>query len=452
MSKRTQLLGMCLLLFSVLLAACGGDGSSGSSSELTMWTWKVAHIPGLQAIADDFKSKTGITVKVSAYNPDDAYRTKLTTAGQSEQLPDILSYWSGSQWDLAASGLLQDLTGKVDNSWQANFLPGTYTKSSVLTQSVFDSCKKDPKCTYKNLKVGQSFSVPYMAGQAYFVYANKTILQQAGLNPNTLPKTAEEWMDMMKAVKSKTGKAGLVTGVKNTGVLENWLYRPLMMTSCGLNTYDAIYNGKDSFANPCSMRVLNWMNEIATNKLWIPDILNTDIDPGDTAFSQGKAAFDIGGTYTLSFLLQQGMKASDIIPFPVPALKGSVYSDLKIGAVSLIDAGISQNTTHFDQALQFLKFMTSSEEMAKFAKIVGDLPAVKISTDPAVVGPVLPGLLKGISADSPFNESQAMPKTDMQNVFDVGLQQFITGETTPSALAQKTDKANQAAWKAAGGS
>jgi ABC-type glycerol-3-phosphate transport system substrate-binding protein len=452
MSRRTRLLSMCLLLFSVLLAACGGSAASDSSAQLTMWTWKVAHIPGLQAIADDFKSKTGISVKVSAYNPDDAYRTKLTTAGQSGQLPDIVSYWAGSQWDLAASGLLEDLTGKVDNSWQQNFMPGTYTKTSVLTQSVFESCQKDPKCTYKNLKVGQSFSVPYMAGQAYFVYANKTLLQQAGLDPNTLPKTAEEWLAMMKTVKSKTGKAGLVTGVKNTGVLENWLFRPLLMTSCGVDTYDAIYNGKDSFTNPCSMRVLNWMNRVSTNKLWIPDILNTDIDPGDTAFSQGKAAFDIGGTYTLSFLLQQGMKASDIIPFPVPALQGSVYSQLKIGAISLIDAGIAKNTTHPQEALQFLKFMTSSDEMAKFAKIVGDLPAVKISADPAAVGPVLPGLLKGLSPDSPFNQSQAQPQGDMQSVLDVGLQQFITGETTPSALARKTDTANKAAWKAAGGS
>ncbi len=75
------------------------------------------------------------------------------------------------------------------------------------------------------------------------------------------------------------------------------------MTSCGQETYDAIYNGKDSFANPCAMRVLNFIQSIATSELWMPGVLQTNIDPADVAFSQGKAAFDIGGTYTLGFLL-----------------------------------------------------------------------------------------------------------------------------------------------------
>jgi ABC-type glycerol-3-phosphate transport system substrate-binding protein len=453
MSIRSRLFLPFLVFLSLILVACGGSTapSTTGSVTLTMWTWKIAHIPGLQAIAKDFEAKTGINVKVTAYNPDDVYRTKITTAAQSGDLPDILSYWSTSQWDLGANGILMDLTGKVDQKWQSRFLSGTFDKTSVMSQEVYDTCQKDPKCTYKNIKVGQIFSVPYMAGQAMYVYGNKSILQQAGFDPNQPPKTADEWLTMMETIKAKTGTSGLVTGVKNPNVLDFWLFRPMLMTSCGVQTYDAIYDGKASFTTPCALRVLTWMDEVAKNKLWVPDILQTDIDPADLAFSQGKAGFDIGGTYTLGFLLAQGMKASDIITFPIPALQGSVYNHLELNAVSLIEAGISKGSAHPKEALEFLQFLTSPDEMALFAKTVGDLPAVKISDDPAKVGPVIPSLLKGLSDNSPFIQSQAVPLLDPQNVLEVGLQQFITGEITPLALAQKVDTSNKAAWAAHGG-
>ena len=108
----------------------------------------------------------------------------------------------------------------------------------------------------------------------------------------------------------------MVTGVQNPDVLQYWLFNPLLMASCGQQTFDAIYNGSDSFANPCAMKVLNWINELATDELWTPDILQTTSIRPMSPFSQGKAAFDIGGTYTLSFLLAQGMKADDILCVP----------------------------------------------------------------------------------------------------------------------------------------
>ena len=82
-----------------------------------MWTWKVAHVPGLETIAKNFEAKTGAKVTISAYNPDEVYRTKITTSTQSDELPDILSYWSGGQWEMAATGTLVELTDKVDSAW-----------------------------------------------------------------------------------------------------------------------------------------------------------------------------------------------------------------------------------------------------------------------------------------------------------------------------------------------
>jgi multiple sugar transport system substrate-binding protein len=422
-----------------------------SNIGLTMWTWKLFHVPGLQAVAKNYEAKTGIKVTISAYNPDEVYRTKITTAGQSGDLPDILSYWSGGQFDMAATDQLVELTSVVDASWKSSFLSGTYEKSSMMTQTTFDTCQKDPKCTYKNIKVGQSFSIPSIAGQAYFVYANKDLLKQAGLDPNKAPTTAEEWLDMMKTVKAKTQTAGLVTGAQNGGTLWFWLTNPLLITSCGVDKYDAMYNGKSTFGDPCAMKVFNWENSIATNDLWMPNILATNIDPADVAFSQGKAAFDIGGTYTLGFLLAQGMKQENILSFAVPPLQGSTYSKLEVGAAALIDVMVTKTSKHQKEAIDFIRFLSEQEQAEVFAKTVGDLPAVKVPADPAKVGNVMVGLIGALSDKSPFITSKATMLDETGKVMQLGLQQFISKETTPDQLVKKLDDANTAAWAAHGG-
>ncbi len=247
--KRKILCSLSLLLLSaMLLSACAQPTPTATTQvsnpaaqapanptvapaqpnvELTMWTWKLNHKPGLDAVAKDFEAKTGIKVTVAAFNPDDAYRTRLTTSSQSGDLADIISYWSGGDdfWNLAGSGVLVDLTSKIDEQWKNSFVAGTFDKTSVLTQARYDLCQKDQNCVFKNVNAGQVFSVPYMAGSAYFVYGNKPLLQQAGLDPNKAPATAEEWLSMMKTVKEKTGMAGVVTGVQNPDVSVRWLLK-----------------------------------------------------------------------------------------------------------------------------------------------------------------------------------------------------------------------------------
>lgn len=462
--KKFSKLAMTALIITVIvamLAACAPKATAVPTTApvkeealpyagktLTMWTWKVAHVPGLEAIAKNFETKTGAKVTITAYNPDEVYRTKITTSIQSGDLPDILSYWSGGQWEMAATGTLLELTDKVDSAWAGDFLADTYDKVSVMSQATFDSCATNSKCTFTNVKVGQSFTVPYLAGSANLVFANKKMMTDSGLDPAKPPATAEEWLQMMKTIKEKTGTPGLVTGVQNPDVLHFWLFNPLLITSCGIATYDAIYAGTDSFANPCAMKVLNFMNEIAVNDLWMPGILQTNIDPADVAFAQGKAAFDLGGTYTISFLLAQGMAMDNIASFPIPPLAGSAITSLQLSAFPLIDAMITKDCKEPELALEFLKFLTSPDQMAIFAKIVGDLPAAKIPSDPAVVGEIMAGLVKAMAGSSPFNDSKATILDEPAKVLKIGLQQFITVEITPDKLAADIDAANKAAWDA----
>jgi multiple sugar transport system substrate-binding protein len=292
-----------------------------------------------------------------------------------------------------------------------------------------------------------------MAGSAYFVYGSKPLMKKAGLDPNVPPKTAEEWRDMMMTIKEKTGVAGVVTGVQNPDVSVRWLFNPLLMTSCGQETFDNIYNGYDSFQNECATRVFDFVYSLTENKLWTADILQTDIDPADAAMAQGKAGFDIGGTYTLSGLLSHGMKAEDIIAFAVPPLKDAKLDHLAVGVDGLIEAAITRDSKHPDEAVKFLKFLTSPEQGATFASTVGDLPAVKLEPDPELVGNAMAGLIVSLDpANAPFGQTTSEPLLDeILNVLRPGFQAFITGETAPDKLAEDTQNAAVAAWESHGG-
>jgi multiple sugar transport system substrate-binding protein len=226
-----------------------------------------------------------------------------------------------------------------------------------------------------------------------------------------------------------------------------------MMTSCGQEQYDAIYGGRASFEDPCAMRVFDFMYQLAQEDLWTADILATDIGPSEAVMGSGKAGFIIGGTYTLSGIIAQGMKPEDVLAFGVPPLKDSALDHLSLGMDAFIEAGITRDSQHPEEALQFLKFLTSPEAAAEFAKTVGDVPATKLDADPAKVGDAMAGLVAVLNpADSPFGKSNAEPYIDeIFNVLRPGLQAFITGETTPEQLAADVQAASEAGWPNHGG-
>ena len=59
--------------------------------------------------------------------------------------------------------------------------------------------------------------------------------------------------------------------------------------------------------------------------------------------------------------------------------------------------------------------------------------------------------MSAFSDKSPFDTSKAQILDEPGKVLKLGLQQFITKETTPDELVKKIDAANKAAWDAKGG-
>ncbi len=398
---------------------------------LTMWTWKAFHMPGLEAVGQAFTAETGINIQFEFTNPDDVYRTKLQTAAQSGDLPDIIAYWSNGQWDMAASGILVDITDQVDDAWASSFLPGTFESTSVWTQTKYDECQADAECLRTNLEAGQVFSVPMAAGSSGIIFANKAMLEQAGLDPTMVPANTDEWLDMMTKVYEATGK-GITIGGQFQDIIRNWMVDDLALTNCGIEKYHAMYEGADgaTFTDDCVKQAVSFIGQIAERGLWQPGFQTLTIDEADVAFVQGEAAFDVGGSYTLGFLIQQGMDPANIHTFTLPALPTSLQNPIALAPFSLIDLAVTTNSEHPEEALAFIKFFTQPENMITFAKITGDLPAVAISTDPAVAGPLMAGLAASYGTATEAFRAGWPPQapTEVFAAMEMAVNHQVTGE------------------------
>jgi ABC-type glycerol-3-phosphate transport system substrate-binding protein len=440
-----------------ILAALSGCSSSGGSTDkvLTVWTFKQSEVKALQAIGADWGKKNGMTVKVSVYTPDDAYTTKVQAAAKAGTLPDILSVHSqGQDWTFAQAGIVEDLTKDFPKSWQDDFLPGVMSASELSADQIKNS-GDDPTTTIKDLKAGHFYSIPFLAGTPGVVFANKPALKKAGVDTSAPPKTWQAWVaDMKKTVASDAAGGGLVTGlqVPETGYF--WLYRPMSYAYLGK---DAFYGRQGKDATPSwdsteSVKTLSLFDQLTP--LWSPGVLALGIDQADQAFAANKAAWDVGGTFTLSSLTTFGVDAKDIMVFPVPSSTGGKLSKVTYQASPLVGGSITTKSKHKTEALSFLKYLTSQAGAKTFAKDALDLPATSIPksdlTDPLLQQ--LVGLVSTTpSADGTFNANNfsADPPGTIGHDTAVALSELPAKTSSPSGVGKELVTKYAAAWASA---
>lgn len=450
---RVATAGMALAVAAVSLAACSSSssGSGGSDSKtITMWTFKQNEVPALEAVAAAWTKVSGVTVKVTAYTPDDTYTTKVRAAAKTGGLPDIVSAHSaGEDWQFAEGGILRDLTGDFDSSWSGELQPSVL-HSVQLTQAAIKNSGTDPSTTLADLQAGHTYAVPYLAGTPGVVYVRRSTLAKAGLS--AAPTTWQQWLSAMQAtVKTDPNNGGLVTGlqVPETGYF--WLYRPMAYAYLGAEKF-LNRQGKNpttGWDSPASVATLDLYNQLTP--LWKPGVLALGIDQADEAFAQGKAAWDVGGTFTFGTLAANGVKAQDVVTFPIPAPTGGAVAKLSYQSGALISAGVSAKSSHVSDAVSFLKYLSSPAGAKIFAETASDLPATTLQTSD-VTNPLVQQML-GLVSDqgSAFNPNDfsADPGGGAGTIGSdtaTVLSGLPAKTTTPSAAAAKLAGIYKSAW------
>jgi multiple sugar transport system substrate-binding protein len=420
---RPALAVLAALFLTTTTAACSGgsaDKNSSGAKSLTIWTFKQSHVKALQAVATGFTQQSGIAVTVQAYGPDDAFITKVQAAAKTGNLPDLMEvHTNGDDLTFGAAGLLTDLAKDVDASWLDSYRSEVRADGSVTQQYYQQSLGADAKT--KGIKLGQRFSVPLTVGTFGIVYANKQRLADAGVT--SAPTTWEDFVSDLAKVKAKDANAGGVSlGLKSPSTGLEWFMQPMAYGLLGPDKFRALW-GKDpgtNFSSPTGSQVLQTYGQVTP--YWMPGTQTLDIDSADLAFAQGKSTFDIGGTFTLAFLAQNGFDPGNVLAFPVPAPAAGAVKDLGLAPFTLTGMSVSATSKNRDGAVKWLKYLSGSDASATFAKSALDIPPTNLGSDPkAAVGPVLGSMIEAFgSGPSAYNPGDTSYRPNAYDSGDVG--------------------------------
>jgi multiple sugar transport system substrate-binding protein len=436
------------------LAACGGGSSgSGDAKSLTMWTFKQSHVAALKNAAAQFKKQTGITVTVQAYGPDDAYTTKVQAAAKTHDLPDVLEVHSdGEDFALGATGIARDMAKDVGADWSGLYQKGVQTSGTVTPAHYKESIPSDSKS--HGVKEGQRFSVPLTSGTFGIVMGNKKMLSAAGITKP--PASYEEFLTDLKATTDKDPKNGGVSlglKVKATGL--TWGLQPLAFGELGKEKYQALW-GQDAsadFASPDGQKVLGLYSQM--QPYWMPGTQTLDIDAADQAFAQGKSAWDIGGTFTLAFLQQNGMNPEDVMAFGFPGPQGGAVPKPALAPLALTGLSVSATSSHPENAEKWMKFLAQPPVASQFAKDATEVPSTELGADAAsVMGATLADMTKAFEGapentyDPNVNDFRP-PGYDQDSMAEILADLTPLKQKSPEATGKALSKLNNNFWATA---
>lgn len=451
--KHKLALATATIAFATSVAGCSGSSSEGGSEKtLTMWTFKQNQVAALEAVGDAWSKESGVKVEVTAYTPDDSYTTKVRAAARTKGLPDIVSAHAGNEdWQFAAAGILQDITADFDKEWSDLFIPSVLA-ADTLTETVIKNSGTDPATTLKDLKADHTYAVPYLAGTPGVVYTTKSALKVAGLDGP--PATWEEWVTAMKrTVAADPENGGLVTGlqVPQTGFF--WVYRPMSYAVLGPDKFTSrqTKGASAEWSSAENVKTFEYYDQLTP--VWSRGVLALGIDQADQAFAQGKAAWNVGGTFTFGTLAQNGVKAEEVVTFPIPSPEGSAVEALTYAPSPLISAGVSPSSKKKTESVEFLKFLSSKKGAAIFADEAADVPATRLLASD-VSNPLVKQMLGLFSTDAGGqafnpNDLSADPGGGVGNIGDdisTVINELPAKSSSPAKLAAKIAAMYRTAW------
>ncbi|SEG53597.1 carbohydrate ABC transporter substrate-binding protein, CUT1 family [Thermomonospora echinospora] len=425
MGIATMASAAALTLVALTAVACGDGGTSaGGPKELLYWAsnqgTSLDHDRKvLEPELAKFTRKTGIKVKLEVIGWPDLLNRILaaTTSGRGPDVLNIGNTWSAS---LQATGALLP------------FDDATLAKVGGRDRFL-------GPCLAATGAQGKPPAAVPIYGQAYGLYYNKKLFREAGIDRP--PATWNELIETGKKL-TKPGQWGLT--LQAGQVTENAHHAAILGAQHGARFFDG---EKPTLASdPAADAIKQYLDLMQVHKIVNPsNVEYTDTAKSLKDLADGKAAMFMNQASAGSFEAV-GMKMDDLGVAPIPLPDQPPPGGRRVNSfVAGINLAVFKNTRNLDGALEFVKFMTSTEEQALLNKTYGSLPTVKDAyTDPAFQTEqvkVFQGVLSGTAEPMPQvpQESQfeTLVGTAMKSMFaDVASGRTVDAAQIKARLAQ----------------
>lgn len=331
---------------------------SGNQKTLRVWITWGDNPAQLQGLFDQYGEANNLKVEVTAPVTDDKVIAGLT----GSEPPDILILGGGDNvksWD--KEGLITPLD---------NLIPQYKIEVDDIYSAPLAQCKDDK---------GRILCLPW-GNDVYALFWNKDLFEEAGLDPESPPKTMEELALFAEKLTIK-GDDGKVTQV---GFIPDFSWSHIDLYARMFGGYVYSDDGLKLTANsPAMIDALKWQQQFyskygADEVLAFTSALGDYMSP-DQGFYAGRIAMMVDGEWQVGPNFIQKFKPElnyGVAAFPPPAdhpeRAGTVVSQ---GTVALIPAGVKDQ----DESAKLLAWMMSPKILADEMIANYNLPTSKKS-------------------------------------------------------------------------
>lgn len=350
------------LLVVVLLAACAGgeetaeeagekDTEASGEEEVQIEYWQYhfdAKVELMDELIEEFEAANpGIKVKQTTF-PYEQFNEKVAAQVPAGKGPDVINLFYGWVPKYVDSGYLQPLPQDAfpHEDMEAEFFP------------LIEAVKLDD----------EYWTIP-TAVRTLALFYNKDLFEEAGLDPDSPPETWDELADYAVKLTKTDGNGRLEqSGLawEPSQQAHHWLRDGLTYQNGGHVLSDdrkTVVWGEGPEGLEAFKYWISFPTDLGTSK---PGFFTDDV----TAFSQGKAAMNIDGSFRVGTLQSDAPDLNyAIAPLPAKDEKSTNASFWSNGIVAGVEG------EKLDASVKFLKFLTSDEVMEKWLEGTGELPA-----------------------------------------------------------------------------
>lgn len=296
------------------LAACGGsdDGGDGGATgddmaggeQVEVFTWWAAgsEKAGLDALVGVFEEQHPDIEFINgavAGGAGSAAKDLLQSRLQANDPPDTFQAHAGAELqDYIDAAQIEDVSGLYDEFGLTEAFPPD------LIERLTDD--------------GAIYSVPSNIHRANVVWANPSVLEEAGLDPAAEYADLDAWFEALDAVE-ETGKTPLSIATTWTQV---HMLETILLSGLGAEAYSGLWDGSTDWesaevtaALEDFEKLMGYTNTDRDGLDW-PDATQQIID--------GEAGFNVMGDWAVAAFQEAGAVApDDYVYFPVPGTDGT---------------------------------------------------------------------------------------------------------------------------------
>lgn len=350
---------VALIASTALLAACSGsdDKTADKDGKVTITWWHNGNNDPLkafwQSVADEFtKTHPNVKVEISALQNEDL-RTRLTTALQSNNPPDLYQQWGGGELSTQVeAGRVMDITDKV--SEEAKSMGGAVNGWQVD---------------------GKTYGLPFSLGVVGFWY-NKDFFAKAGIT--TPPATLDEWIADIAKLKAAGIQPVSVGAADKWPAAHYWYYTATR--ECTKETLAKAQSTFD-FSDACWLRAGQALQKIIAvdpfNKGYLATAAQQGAGSSAGLLANGKVAMELMGHWNPSVMNgltpdQKGL-GDKLGWFPFPSLPdGQGDPAAAMGGGD----GFSCSRNAPAECVDLLKYIASKDVQTRFGATGVGLPTV----------------------------------------------------------------------------